>query len=153
LKVPLFVDMVKDGIEAGMSVVVFCNFTETINALSKRLDTPCIVNGTVKDSLRQKYIDAFQTDRIRVILVGIAAGSSGLSLQDLTGKYPRLAIISPSYSAVMMRQATGRVWRDASKTKSIQKIVFVANTVEEKVCDNVNRKLANLDLLNDGDLS
>jgi hypothetical protein len=31
--------------------------------------------------------------------------------------------------------------------------VFVANTVEEKVCDSVNQKLANLDLLNDGDMN
>jgi hypothetical protein len=28
----------------------------------------------------------------------------------------------------------------------------VAGTIEEQVCDNVNEKLKNLDLLNDGDL-
>jgi len=52
-----------------------------------------------------------------------------------------------------MRQATGRVWRDSAKSKSIQKIVFVSGTVEEKVCNSVNQKLANLDLLNDGDMN
>ena len=52
-----------------------------------------------------------------------------------------------------MRQATGRVWRDGAKSKSVQKIVFVSNTVEEKVCESVNRKLDNLDHLNDGDMS
>jgi hypothetical protein len=52
-----------------------------------------------------------------------------------------------------MRQSTGRVWRDSSKSKSIQKIVFVAGTVEEDVCKSVQSKLSNLDLLNDGDLS
>jgi hypothetical protein len=31
--------------------------------------------------------------------------------------------------------------------------VFVAGTVEESVCKNVQAKLNNLDLLNDGDLS
>ncbi len=51
-----------------------------------------------------------------------------------------------------MRQSTGGVWRDSAKSKSIQKIVFVANTVEEKVCESVKRKLDNMDLLNDGDL-
>ena len=54
--------------------------------------------------------------------------------------------------AVAMRQATGRVWRESSKTKSIQKILFVSGTIEEKVCENVRKKLDNLDLLNDGDL-
>ena len=63
-----------------------------------------------------------------------------------------MSIISPSYSAIQMRQATGRVWRDSAKSKSIQKIVFVAKTVEEKVCESVNQKLKNMDLLNDGDL-
>ena len=152
VKVPLFVEMIEDGIENGMSVVVFVNFTDTIEALSKRLNTRCIVNGSVKDADRQNNIDNFQSDKERVILVNIAAGGAGLSLHDLNGKYPRLSIISPSYSAVQMRQATGRVWRDSAKTKSIQNIVFVANTVEVQVCEAVNKKLDNLDLMNDGDL-
>jgi hypothetical protein len=154
LKIPLFIEMIEEGIENGMSVVVFCNFTETIHALSERLNTKCIVNGEAEYvKTRQSSIDAFQADNERIILVNIQAGGAGLSLHNITGKYPRLAIISPSYSAVQMRQATGRVWRDGSSTKSIQKIIFVANTVEEKVCESVNKKLDNLDLLNDGDLT
>lgn len=152
VKVPLFVEMIEESLENGMSAVVFVNFTETILALSNRLNTKCIVNGKVSDVDRQKNIDDFQSDKERVILVNIAAGGAGLSLHDINGKYPRIAIISPSYSAVLMRQATGRVWRDSTKSKSIQKIVFVAKTVEEKVCDSVNQKLKNMDLLNDGDL-
>lgn len=154
VKVPLFMEMIEEGLENGMSVVVFCNFTETIHALAERLNTKCIVNGEREfEKTRQKSIDDFQADKERVILVNIAAGGAGLSLHDLNGKYPRMAIISPSYSAVLMRQATGRIWRDGAKSKSIQEIVFVANTVEERVCDAVNRKLENLDLLNDGDLN
>ena len=153
VKVPLFIEMIEEAIENGMSVVVFCNFTETIDALSERLNTKCIVNGEAKYAkARQQNIDDFQADKERVILVNIQAGGAGLSLHDLNGKHPRMSIISPSYSAVLMRQSTGRVWRDSAKSKSIQKIVFVANTVEEKVCESVKRKLDNMDLLNDGDL-
>jgi superfamily II DNA or RNA helicase len=153
VKVPLFVEMVEDGLENGMSIVVFCNFTETINALSERLNTKCIVNGDPRyEKFRQQNIDDFQNDKERIILVNIAAGGAGLSLHDITGKYPRLALISPSYSAVLMRQSTGRVWRDSAKSKSIQKIIFVAKTIEEKVCESVNRNLDNMDALNDGDL-
>lgn len=153
LKVPLLLEMIEEGLENNMSIVVFCNFTETINALSERLNTKCIVNGVVSDKKRQQAIDDFQADKERVILVNIAAGGAGLSLHDLNGTYARLALICPSYSAVLMRQSTGRVWRDSAKTKSVQKIVFVANTVEEQVCKIVNQKLENLDLLNDGDLT
>jgi superfamily II DNA or RNA helicase len=153
VKVPLFLEMIEEGLENGMSVVVFVNFTETLHAIAQRLNTQCIVNGEqAYQSVRQQNIDDFQNDKQRVILVNIAAGGAGLSLHDINGKYPRLALISPSYSAVNMRQATGRVWRDSAKSKSIQKIVFVAKTVEERVCESVNRKLENMDTLNDGDL-
>lgn len=153
LKIPLLIEMANEGVEDGMSIVIFCNFTETINALSQRLKTKCILDGNVKNNIRQKNIDDFQSDKERIILVNVAAGGAGVSLHDLNGNYPRLSIISPSYSAVLMRQSTGRVWRDGAKTKSLQKIVFVNGTVEEKVCEIVNQKLNNLDLLNDGDLS
>lgn len=152
IKVPLLVDMVEEGLESGMSVVVFVNFTETLNALSQRLNTKCIFDGKTTDLIRQQNVDNFQDDKERVILVNIQSGGSGLNLHDLHGNYPRLSLISPSYSAVLMRQATGRIWRDDAKSKSIQKIVFVSGTAEEDVCDTVKNKLNNLDLLNDGDL-
>lgn len=152
IKVPLFIDMIEEGLENGMSVVVFVNFTETLQAIAKRLNTLCIFDGKTKETIRQKSVDDFQEGKEKVILVNIQSGGSGLNLHDLNGNHPRLALISPSYSAVLMRQSTGRVWRDSAKTKSIQKIIFVAGTVEEDVCDKVKSKLNNLDLLNDGDL-
>jgi superfamily II DNA or RNA helicase len=144
--------MIEEGIEDGMAVVVFLNFTDTINAIAERLNTDCIFDGKVGDKERQQSVDDFQDGKEKVILVNIQSGGAGLSLHDIYGKNPRLALISPSYSAVLMRQSTGRVWRDSSKSKSIQKIVFVAGTVEEQVCENVKEKIDNLDLLNDGDL-
>jgi len=153
IKVPLFIEIIEEGLENGMSVAVFLNFTETIDAIARRLKTSCIFDGKTKDDVRQKNVENFQNNNQRVILINIASGGAGLSLHDLEGNHPRLALISPNYSAVLMRQATGRVWRDDAKTKSIQKIVFVAKTVEEKVCKNLQEKLKNLDLLNDGDLS
>lgn len=153
IKVPLFVDMVEEAIEQGFSVVVFVNFTETLKALSQRLNTNCVFDGQTPDKVRDKNVELFQNDSERIILVNIQSGGAGLSLHDLNGKYPRMSIISPTYAPVLMRQALGRIWRDSAKTKSIQKIVCVANTIEEKVCENVQQKLNNLDLLNDGDLS
>jgi superfamily II DNA or RNA helicase len=153
VKVPLFIDMIEEGLEQGMSVVLFVNFTETINAISSRFNIKCIFDGKVPDKVRQQSVDDFQLDKERVILVNIQSGGAGLSLHDINGKYPRLALISPTWSAVYMRQATGRVWRENAKSKSIQKIVFVAGTVEEDVCKSVQSKLNNLDILNDGDLS
>jgi hypothetical protein len=64
-----------------------------------------------------------------------------------------MAIISPHPSAVILKQCLGRVWRTGGKSKSIQRIVFCANTVEEDICEKLKTKLENLDLINDGDLS
>jgi superfamily II DNA or RNA helicase len=153
IKVPLFVEMAEDAVEAGMSVALFVNFSETVRALSKRLDTNCVVWGENKGNERDNNIAAFQSDKKRVIIINIKAGGAGLSLHDLNGNYPRISIISPSPSAVDLRQALGRVWRDGGKTKSLQKIVFVANTVEEEVCEKVKLKLQSLDTINDGDIS
>lgn len=152
IKVPLFVEMIEDAVEEGLSVAIFVNFTETINALSERLKTKCIFDGKTPDKIRDKNIELFQEDKERVILVNIQSGGAGLSLHDLNGNFPRMSIISPTYSAVFIRQALGRIWRDDAKTKSIQRIVCVANTVEENICRSVQQKLDNLDLLNDGDL-
>lgn len=153
VKVPLFVDMMEEALEQGFSVAVFLNFTETINALSTRLETQCIFDGKTPDKVRDRNVELFQEDKQRIILVNVQSGGAGLSLHDLNGKFPRMSLISPTDSPVYMRQALGRIWRDDAKTKSIQKIVCVANTVEENVCRNVQLKLDNLDMLNDGDLS
>jgi len=153
IKVPLFVDMIEEAKEEGFSVAVFVNFTETLNALAARLGTTCIFDGKTSDKVRDRNVELFQEDKERVILVNVQSGGAGLSLHDLNGNFPRMSIISPSYSPVFMRQALGRIWRDDAKTKSVQRIVCVANTVEENVCRNVQQKLDNLDLLNDGDLA
>jgi len=152
IKVPLFVDMIEEALEDGFSIVVFVNFTETLNAIATRIKTSCIFDGKTSDKVRNNNVELFQEDKERVIVVNNQSGGSGLNLHDLHGNFPRMSIISPNDSAVLMRQCLGRIWRDDAKTKSIQKIVFVANTVEEAVCENVQQKLNNLDLLNDGDL-
>lgn len=152
MKIPIFIEIIEESLEAGMSVVVFLNFTASINALAERFQTKCIVNGSISEDDKIKNVDAFQADKERIIIVNIQSGGAGLSLHDQHGNYPRTSLISPCYSAVLMRQATGRIWRENGKTKSIQKIVFVSGTIEEEVCEKVKKKLENLDTINDGDL-
>jgi superfamily II DNA or RNA helicase len=151
LKIPILVELTENAIEAGMSVAIFANFTETINTLSEILNVKCIVSGDhVKE--RQNNIDRFQSDEERVILVNVRAGGAGLGLHDINGKYSRLALISPPLSSTDLKQVTGRVWRSGSKSKAIQKIIFVANSPEENVCKTLKSKLYNMDMINDGDL-
>ena len=154
-KIPSIVEQVEDAVEQGMSVAVFLNFTDSLKAVIEGLSpdiTVVQIHGQQNADERQSAIEQFQADTARVIVAITQAGGVGVSLHDLHGNHPRISIISPTWSAIDMRQVLGRVWRAGGLTKSIQRLVFAAGTIEEKVASTVEEKLENLDLLNDGEL-
>lgn len=151
-KLDLFVQLTEDAIEEGKSVVLFLNFRDHITALSEKLKTKCIVWGGQKPEDRQQFIDDFQADKQRVIIISLQAGGAGLSLHDLNGNFPRLALLSPSFSAIDLLQGLGRVHRAGAKTKSWQRVIFAAGTVEEEICDSMRKKLSSMETINDGTL-
>ena len=158
LKIPLFVERIEDLYDEGKSVVIFVNFTDTVNSIFEKLrkdlkQSVTFVVGGQSPAERQFCIDDFQSDKKRIIICNIAAGSTGINLHDLNGVFPRATLISPTWSAVNLRQCLGRVWRQNGLSKSIQFIIYAANCIEEEICRNVQFKLTNLDTLQDGDLS
>jgi superfamily II DNA or RNA helicase len=160
LKVPTMVEMIEDWFDEGISPVVFVNFTDTVDAIIKQLSKNRKFDGLIakivggqSDKVRQADIEGFQNDTKRIMIANLAAGNAGVSLHDLNGNFARGAIISPSYSAINLLQALGRIHRAEGKTKCIQKVMFAAGTIEEDACKRVQSKLNNLECLNDGDLT
>lgn len=160
LKVPTMVEMIEDWYDEGISPVVFVNFTDTVEAIEKQLAKNRKFDGKIarivggqSDKVRQKDIELFQSDDKRIMIANLAAGNAGVSLHDLIGNFARGSIISPSYSAINLLQALGRIHRAEGKTKCIQKVMFAAGTIEEDACKRVQSKLNNLECLNDGDLT
>ena len=160
LKVPTMVEMIEDWYDEGISPVVFVNFTDTVEAIEKQLAKNRKFDGKIarivggqSDKVRQKDIELFQSDVKRIMIANLAAGNAGVSLHDLIGNHPRGSIISPSYSAINLLQALGRIHRAEGKTKCIQKVMFAAGTIEVEACKRVQCKLNNLECLNDGDLT
>ena len=160
LKVPTMVEMIEDWYDEGISPVVFVNFTDTVEAIEKQLAKNRKFDGKIarivggqSDKVRQKDIELFQSDVKRIMIANLAAGNAGVSLHDLNGNFARGAILSPSYSAINLLQALGRIHRAEGKTKCIQKVMFAAGTIEEEACKRVQSKLNNLECLNDGDLT
>lgn len=159
LKVPLLVEMTEDLVEEGKSVIVFANFCATLDLLSKYLKTSSIVWGQDPDREpqkaheRQKILDAFQSNEQRIILCNIQAGGVGINLHDTSGDHPRVVLLCPSYNPVDIRQALGRAHRSGAKSPVIQRLVYAAGTIEERVCARVQAKLNNIDLLNDQEVS
>lgn len=156
LKVPLFEDLVSDYVSSGNSVVVFLNFKDSLVALGDRLSGKykiSVVEGGQKKEFREANIKDFQNNHTNVLLCMTQAGGTGLSLHDTNGDYPRVSLISPSFSAVDLRQSLGRVHRASGESSSIQKIVFASDTIEMGVCRSIRTKLNNLDLINDNELN
>lgn len=156
LKVPTFVEMAEDLLEEGHSVILFMNFTDTIKVLMEKLNTNCVVWGEQKGKKglaeREYNIDAFQNDNARIIICNIGAGGESISLHDKNGKYSRVTLISPTWSAQALKQCLGRAPRAKAKTPVVQKIIFAADTVEENVAIRLAEKVDRINVINDGDL-
>jgi superfamily II DNA or RNA helicase len=154
LKAPVLADMACDLIQEGRSVCIFVNYRDTLISLSKMLKTRSVIYGEQdRDGIsRQKVIDDFQSNVERLVICMAEAGGQSLDLHDLEGGHQRVSLICPTYAPITIRQILGRTRRAGSKTTPIMKLVYAANTIEEKVADTVNQKLDNLSALNRGDL-
>jgi len=159
LKLPLIAEMIEESFDSGKSIVVFLNFTESIETLAKKLNVHTRFNNKIgfvygNQTYKERLQDVadFQSDKKRILLCNLKSGGVALSLHDLNGNHPRETIITPSFSAIDMLQAMGRIFRQGSLTKCYQRIVFASNCVESRACEKVQAKLNNLSCLNDGDL-
>jgi len=151
LKIPLFIELVEEAIENNFSVVIFLNFLETQKLLSEYLKCDCILHGELSIEQRNKNINDFQTNKSKIIIVMIKIGGTGISLDDTDGKFPRMTLISPTWSGQDFVQILGRTCRANTKSNVIQKIVLCANTIEESVGKVMNEKLINIKGINDGE--
>jgi superfamily II DNA or RNA helicase len=152
LKIPLFIQLTNDFIENNYSVVIFVNFTQTLESLSDQLYTDCVIYGQQTAEVRQINIEKFMENKSKILICNIKAGGVGISLHDKYGNYPRVSLISPTWSSIDLQQALGRIHRAGGKSKSLQRILYVANTIEEKIADKLQNKLKEINTLNNGDL-
>lgn len=153
LKIPAVAEMIDDLLAQGHSVAVFVNFTDTLEHLRGKFPNASLIHGDQLADEREHMIDLFQRNETNVVLATVQAGGVGISLHDLHGGHPRVSIIFPTWNAVDLQQALGRIFRNGGLTPCIQKIVFASDTIEERVKDKVEKKLDNISMINDGDWS
>ena len=146
LKAKDMADMAKDYVEQGHSVVLFVNFTDTVDVLCELLECLCIKGGQKVDD-RQDIIDAFQRDEEHVLVINTAAGGTGISLHDVNGNRQRISLISPTFNVKDHLQALGRIHRNGAKSDAIQKILVASDSIEEHVMRVVEQKSDNLNTL------
>lgn len=151
-KIPTFIELARKFMAEGNAVAIFVNFTNTLLKVADELKTNCLIYGEQTLEQRDKNIKDFQEDKSRVIICNMRAGGVGVSLHDQIGNFPRISIISPSYSAIDIIQAIGRIHRANTKTPVRQRIIYCKGTVEERICISIKKKIENIAHLNDGEL-
>ncbi len=150
IKVDIIKDLIDDHIENGFSIVVFLNYTESINKLAKLCNTTCIVNGCNSIEEREKNIANFQNGQERLIICNIQIES--ISLHDVNNNFKRVSLISPNFSSTQLIQALGRIYRTGAKSACLQKIIFCSGTYEETICEKLKKKLEFVEKLNSNEL-
>jgi hypothetical protein len=147
LKVPLFITLIEEALEGGFSVCMFVNFKSTMQKLKDHFKTAPLVYGAQDSDEREKGRLSFQKNEERVIILNIQAGGESIDLHDTDGKFPRMSLISPTYSGFHLKQVFGRVRRGGGKSKSLQRLIYMADTVERDVCKKVREALQAFDTI------
>jgi hypothetical protein len=124
------------------------NFKTTMQKLKEHFKTAPLVYGAQKSEEREAGRLRFQSNEERVIILNIQAGGESIDLHDTDGNFRRMSLISPTYNGFHLKQVFGRVRRGGGKSKSIQRLIYMADTVERDVCKKVREKLASFDTLN-----
>jgi len=145
-KCPYIVELVEKYYFMGKSIVIFLNFKESMGILRELLNNHnvhvgCFIHGGQNQADKQENINVFQSGKERVIMCQMQSGGTGISLHDTTGEYPRVSIISPSWSSQDLMQALGRIHRAGAKTPATQLLIYCKDTVEEQIAESLNDKI------------
>ena len=151
-KVPAIIDLAGELMASGLSVPIFLNFHDSIDAVSAALGAN-VIDGRASDSARADAIAGFQCDRDRCLVLQTGAGGVGISLHDTHGKHPRHSIISPPENARDLIQALGRNRRVGQKSPAFRSVITLAGSIERRVKAAVERKANQIEEINDGDLN
>lgn len=156
IKMGIFVEEFKK-LKDKYAVVIFVNFLGSHEALVSmiRKEFPeepiSVIKGGQGAYERLQEIENFQKGISNVMISMIGAGGTGIGLHDVNGVKPRYGLHSPPESATQMVQTLGRLDRLGSKSDSVQRIVFIADTVEEKMAEGLLQKMKTINDLNGED--
>lgn len=145
-----------DHYNDGRTVLVFLTFRDSISAFVAALKKETkerigVLTGDTPQGERELLIRDVQTDKLRFLVLQIAAGGTGVSLHDVTGVYPRASLISPDFVARNLIQVLGRAHRAGGKSRSVQEIIFANYSIDLAVRNNLAPKLKSIDTISDDD--
>lgn len=156
-QVVLFADRVNDAvIKDNANNHISKYSTGTLKELQRRLEKEgikhSILFGSKKDG--KDEIDKFQKGEHQVFITTPKSGSTGISLDDIKGDKPRLAIMmSAPFSAVEFIQIPGRIHRLTTKSKTEMMLMSTDTAIEKWNTNIIANKLNTLGASVKGDYS
>lgn len=154
-KIPLFVRIVKEELSKGEKnkVIIFVNYHKTIDSLCQELEEyePLVYDGRLTNRKQENdVIEAFNNGGKRLLIANLKKGGVSISLHDTKGDEPRTSFISPNYSILDMHQASGRTYRENTKSDVVIRVVYGQipgeneSKKEQKILNSLARKTGNL---------
>lgn len=166
LKVPTLARMAQDAIEEGMSVALFVNFDESLKQIAALLKTDCVVDGSQQgqkgEAERERNIQRFQRGnfpRLGLVCVNFSAKAVLQAIKRVHRAFDKNAPPqwSDDHSRVIICNiqagGVGIGLHHLNGLKAIVRLPFASGTVEEDAASAIERKAANIEMLNDGDLT
>lgn len=139
-KLELLMEQLPDILKGGHSVIIFSQFTSMLSIIADELREKRIpyfyLVGATKPEERKKYVKEFNQGEVKVFLISLKAGGTGL---NLTGA-DTVIHFDPWWNPAVEEQATDRAYRIGQKRK-VQVIKYVMkDSIEEKIYELQKRK-------------
>lgn len=123
--------------------IISVDYTEVVDYIMEKMKKYKPVSLTGQTKGREKIVEDFQNQKIRLIVKTTKTGQSGISLHDTDGDYPRGMYIIPGYSFIAIAQNVMRIWRDGTKSDTKIVIFYGKGTkvmTEKKTLEIISRK-------------
>lgn len=136
--IPYTIEMAENAIEMGRKVIIFTSFTDELNTIADHFGKAAVRhNGPMSNTMKQKSVDAFQTnDKVKVFVGNIKSAGVGITLTEGT------VVIFNSFDWVpgSNEQAEDRAFRIGQKNDVNVYYQLFDNTISTRMWDMLNRK-------------
>jgi SNF2 family DNA or RNA helicase len=151
-KVDYTCEIIDRCLEQGKKVIVFTNFTMTLDMLHERYKKNSVVlDGRMSKDKRQKSVDRFQSeDKVKIFISNIIAGGVGITLTEAEVVIMNDLSFVPAHHS----QAEDRAFRYGQKKNVMVYYPIFENTIEMIVYNILQKKKNIIDqVMGDGDFS
>jgi len=137
-KIEQTIELAENIIEQGKKVIVFCNFTESLEKITQHFGKIAVkLNGTMSKIEKQNSVDQFQeNEKIKVFVGNIKAAGVGITLTAAEAVIMNDLSFLPSDHS----QAEDRSYRYGQKNNVLVYYPIFENTIEGVIYDILNNK-------------